>query len=200
MKPPRAAMAGAACGLLLACGAEDAIIDLTGTTAPVGGADGAAGGAGGAGNADAGSDASVGNTISGSVVGEPFTSAANALWIGKVDATGSRPVIVFLFREPVSCAQVTQAGWDTVLLDASAAQQILELAVDSTAPGTYAVGKTASWDYRSPGHNPKGSGGTITVLSALPAQSISGSFAVANGGDALVGTFDATWCEAGVEP
>src|SRR5262249_4696193 len=70
----------------------------------------AACGGGGAGPAAPPADPTAG-TIAGSVNGTSWTTLSSAWWIGK-PATGSPPLIVFLFEAPVRCSDIVNVNWD----------------------------------------------------------------------------------------
>jgi hypothetical protein len=188
-----------------------------------GGASGAGGvspGAGGAGGASAGSgggspdsganraDGGSTNTISGSATGSPFSTVATALWIGAPDDPTT--TVIFLFSQPVACSAISAIGWDARITNAT---QVLEMKEFGTTPRTYTVVTTltpapgeASVNYTlsSTAGTPtetSSSGGTVTLSTLTANTNATGSFALTFGAaNALNGTFNATFCPAGVEP
>jgi hypothetical protein len=143
--------------------------------------------------------AGANSTVTGSVMGTPFgRPVANAYWIGKPSA-GSLPTQIFLLGGPLDCPGIGAPLWDKTLGNAP----LLELGVRGTAPNTYAIGTDADASYLpdvSGVFNPSADGGMVTISMVNPGLNIVGSYEVHFQGDTLKGTFDATYCGAGVEP
>ena len=153
-----------------------------------------------------GDDATGSGTITGSASGHAVDSVAAARWIGAPDSAST--TVVYVFSEPVACAELCATGWDARVADGT---QIVELTLFGTAPGTFAVVKTAtpaageasvnttlttngSADERS------ASGGTAELSTLTPKQSVQGGFALEFGSESLTGTFDAAYCPGAHEP
>jgi hypothetical protein len=137
-------------------------------------------------------DASAGSRITGGIRGAAFP-VARAVWIGRPTSTPTR---VFLLQAPGSCEDMAAPGWDR----RQGRGQVLEIGVKGTAPGLYQIRRDADASYVSTGFNPEANGGTVTVSTVMAARSITGSFQLTFGPDSLAGTFDASYCPAGVEP
>jgi hypothetical protein len=175
---------------LAGCGSDNA--------APPGGS------AGSAGSAGAGGGAGSANTISGTVAGETWSTAANGLWID--DATGQQTI--FVFEKAMDCAGIQVAGWDK----AAGLGQLLEITLGALDTKTYDLaydpdaGRVASAAYLSalnPNVNPTATQGSVTVASFTSNDSISGSFDAtfpAPQAGTLSGTFTAAYCPGGTEP
>jgi hypothetical protein len=130
------------------------------------------------------------------VNGTSWKSLSNAHWIGQ-PATGSPPVIIFLFEAPVKCSELVALGWDKT---PTASKQILELAAMGQAPGTYKIMTDALAAYLLADYNPDAFSGTISITAVNPSTNIVGSFNLGFLTDSLAGTFDARYCADGVEP
>ncbi|HET6284511.1 MAG TPA: hypothetical protein VFH73_26380 [Polyangia bacterium] len=135
-------------------------------------------------------------TVSGSVKGTTWDKLSNAHWIGK-PATGSPPVILFLFEAPVKCSDIVNVNWDKT---ATGSRQILEVALKESAVRTYQIMTDAFAAYLFNDYNPDAFSGTVTIKTANPSMNIAGSFDLDFLGDKLMGTFDAKYCGDGVEP
>jgi hypothetical protein len=157
-------------------------------------ADGAAGSGGGAGAGGGGN--LPGNSISGSVMGMSFTSVASSYWIGHPSAGGA-PTQVYLSDERLACQALSAPGWDKTL---AASTQLLEIGLAGPTPSTFHIGMDADANYLGGPFNPSADGGTVTTTIVNASQNIVGSFDIKFGAAALAGTFDAAFCEAGVEP
>jgi len=155
-------------------------------------------GCGGSGDDGGGPASPTGpGTVSGTVMGVGFTIIASAWWIGK-PGMGSPPTQVYLSDAALDCAALATPGWDKLLGD----KQLLELGLTGSAPQSYRIGTDANAAYVGPGgnYNPSSDGGTITVTASNASKNIAGSFDLAFQADAVKGTFDAAYCDAGVEP
>jgi hypothetical protein len=153
-----------------------------------------------------GDDQSGSGTVAGALAGRMFDTVAAARYIGAPDSKNT--TVVYVFSEPVACAELCATGWDARIADGT---QILELKLFGTQPGTFDVVKTAT---PAPGEasvnttfvsggNPAEQGasaGSVELTALAAGQSAQGSFTLAFGSDALTGTFDATYCPGGHEP
>jgi hypothetical protein len=137
-----------------------------------------------------------GNAISGSVMGMAFTTVASSYWIGHPSAGGA-PTQVYLSDERVGCATLAAPGWDKTL---AASSQLLEMGLAGSTAITFHVPAEADANYLVGNFNPSADGGTITIAALNSGKNIVGSFDIAFGTTTLTGTFDAPFCEAGVEP
>jgi hypothetical protein len=166
-----------------------------------GGHDGGSGGMGGT---------SAGSTITGMVMGKTFDKVTTALWIGKPDRNTPPTTVVYLFDASVQCSEISAVGWDGRIK----AMQVLEMKTGGTTPGKYTIrggmpaaviaGEAATNHSTLGGAMPIeqfASGGTVTLTEVNAAKDATGSFDLMfPAGGRLAGTFNATWCPAGVEP
>jgi hypothetical protein len=141
------------------------------------------------------------------VNGKKFTSVATALYAGKPDDAAS--VVIFLFESPVQCAQVSSPGWDSRIQNGS---QVLELKLLGQTPMVYHVTTSATpapgeasvnHSIATVGGTPPetaGSSGTVTLSTLMPMLTATGSYDLTYANGSLKGSFDATYCAAGVEP
>jgi hypothetical protein len=135
-------------------------------------------------------------TVAGSVNGTSWTTLSSAYWIGKV-APGSPPVIFFLFEAPVACADIVNVNWDKT---PTGSRQLLEIALEDTAPRAYQIMTEAFASYLLGAYNPDAYSGTVTVDAVNAGTDLAGGFDLQFLGDSLRGTFDAKYCPDGVEP
>jgi hypothetical protein len=140
-------------------------------------------------------DGSAPGTIKGTVQGYAFSTVGSAWWI-VMPGAGSPPVMVFVSDAVLTCAELSNPGWDKVIGD----HQLLEMAAPSTAPAAYRIGTEADANYVRGAYNPTADGVTVTIESAKPAESVTGSFDLTFAGESLRGSFIARWCAAGMEP
>ncbi|HET6283774.1 MAG TPA: hypothetical protein VFH73_22665 [Polyangia bacterium] len=158
------------------------------------------------GDAAGGSAGSSGTVITGSADGTPFTTIGSVLWAGMPDVPST---VVYVFSKPIKCSEITAAGWDTTI---PAMTQILEVKMMGTTVGPYqpiikaprlpAAGE-AQVNYTLSGANPTESfstSGTTAIVKVTAMSTLSGSFDLLFGANALKGTFEATYCAAGREP
>lgn len=153
---------------------------------------------------DAGSGS---GTITGSADGTPFTSVAQAIWLGAPDDPST--TVVYVFSKPVACSDLSSPGWDKRIADAT---QFLEMKMFGLAPATYTVVTTptpapgeASVNYTlsSQSGTPQetsASGATVTLDALQPQAVVTGSFNVTFGSNTLKGTYSAVYCPGGHEP
>jgi hypothetical protein len=135
-------------------------------------------------------------TISGTIKGHAFRTAASVFWIGKPDR-GALPTQVYVSDAALDCEGVSGAGWDKLVGD----NQILEIDLNGSSAMTYAIGSDADANYVGGSYNPSADdGGTIVVDTIETGKHIVGSFELAFASEALTGTFDAPFCAEGVEP
>lgn len=159
-------------------------------------------------------------TVTGDVNGGPFGTVSQAWMLGHPDSAST--VVVYLFNKPVSCHDMTamfgQMMWDQRIPSGT---QFLEMKMfgpvtpttPAIAPGTFTAttsmtpapgeatvnqsltaGATASAET-------SGSGGTIMVTSIVDKQSVAGTFNLTfTGGKTFTGSFNAGFCDVGVEP
>jgi hypothetical protein len=135
------------------------------------------------------------NTVSGTLQGNSWTRVAAAYWIGKPSAPPPA-AFVFLLEAPTSCAAISTPNWDKVIGN----EQVLELELRQPAVATLQVPAQAGAAYLRGDYNPSAESGTVTVTGIAPGQSLAGSFDARFAGEALRGTFEATYCASGVEP
>jgi hypothetical protein len=120
----------------------------------------------------------------------PF-SVQSGWWIGRPSSQGT--TVFFLIEAKLTCPSVSQAGWDN-----NFPGQLLEIQVEGTNPGAYAVPGQASGDY---GRGDKiATGGTVTVTDLDAEVGIAGSFTLTFGAGTMQGTFGLNYCDGGVEP
>jgi len=145
-------------------------------------------------------------TVSGAAEGHTFDAVASARWIGSPDSGDT--TVVYLFSQPTACADLCSTGWDARVQDQN---QIVELKLFGTAPGSFTVVTTAT---PAPGEasvnttfvssgNPNeqsASGGTVELGTLIASQAAQGSFSLELGADTLSGDFDAAFCPGGHEP
>jgi hypothetical protein len=172
----------------------------------------------------------VGPSGSGTITGggslASWTRVAASHWIAKPDV-GSPPVIAYLFESPVDCSAMTTVGWDLPVKGAILELDLWELGPtgpfltgsgagpllgDSaiSAPRTFTIataGGTAAASYLLGQANPDASAGTVTIDVLNPSKNVMGALNItfpASGGAAspasASGSFNATWCAAGIEP
>jgi hypothetical protein len=143
----------------------------------------------------------AGTSISGTIDGAPFNTAASALWLGKPGDAGT--VIVYLFSTPATCANVTTKGWDGQLTFPT---QTLELRLAGNTATTYAVKTNPTSGQAEALHtNPEGTliaapSGSVTVAAVNAGQNVTGTFTVTFASGTLSGAFDAVYCGNGIEP
>ncbi len=162
-------------------------------------------GSGGAG----GAVGTNGTVLTGSADGTPFTSVGSVLWAGMPDVAAS--TVIYVFSNPIQCADITQAGWDTTITNKT---QILEVKAMGTTPGVYQpiikaprlpaageaqVNYTLSLTSGTPTESFSTSG-SVTLTKLTATTSVIGSFDLMFGANALKGTFQASYCAAGREP
>jgi hypothetical protein len=147
------------------------------------------------GSSGRGGDGQAAQTISGSIAGLAWPAYASAYWIGKPGA-GSPPTILFLLEATTPCAAISTFNWDKFIGD----ERVLEIAVDGTVPGTYPLRAHGSVAYLRGNYNPDADAGSVTVTAVTPGSALAGSFDAHFGGDRLLGSFQAAYCAAGVEP
>ena len=96
------------------------------------------------------------------------------------------------------CEECTgREPWDKTI---AANTQVLEMGVGPAKVSTFHILMDADANYLGGPYNPSADGGTITITAVNPNQNIVGSFDLGFQGTSLKGTFDASWCAAGVEP
>ena len=152
-------------------------------------------------------------TVSGTINGAPFNTAATTFFIGHPDVAST--TVVYLFSKPVNChdsaIQFGTMGWDTRL---PVDTQVLKLKTFGTTAATYTVVKPPATGTPSPGQalaahelikatpvQTSSGSGTVTLTSVTPGTLVQGSFSVAfTGTDQLNGTLEAAFCDVGVEP
>jgi hypothetical protein len=171
-------------------------------------------------------DPSGSGTITGAGSLASWAKVAASHWIAK-PAVGSPPVIAYLFESPVDCSAMTTVGWDLALKGAILELDLWELGPTGpvltgsgarpllgespiSAPRTFTIataGGTATASYLFGQANPDATGGTVTVDALNPSRNVMGSLDVtfpasggATGPASAKGSFDATWCGAGIEP
>ncbi len=135
-----------------------------------------------------------------------FEVVADARWIGAPDDPKQTRVI-YVFDKLVSCAAISDAGWDEVVTDGT---QALEMKLIGTAAGTYPVSSrpatgeaNANYTLTSTSGTPgevSASAGSVTVDAFVDRTSADGSFDLTVPGGSATGTFHATYCAAGREP
>jgi hypothetical protein len=152
-------------------------------------------------------------TISGTINGAPFNTAATTFFIGHPDAAST--TVVYVFSKPVNChdsgINFGTMGWDTRL---PVDTQVLKLKTSGTTVATYPVVKPPATGTPSPGQalaahelikpipvQTSSGSGTVTFTSVTPGTLVQGSFSVAfTGTDQLNGTLEAAFCDVGMEP
>ena len=158
----------------------------------------------------AGGDTAAGGsgTISGSFDGRNFDTVGAAWRIGEPDDP-AQTMVVYVFDNPISCADISEPGWDEVVTDQT---QAVEMKVIGTTAGTYALAAG-----RTPGPGESDANYTLTSTTGTPGETsadsgevvidsaegdaATGSFDLTfPSGDRLVGSFDASPCSVGNEP
>ncbi len=146
-------------------------------------------------------------TISGTADANPFTKVATAYLAGAPDSAGT--TVVFLFSNPMKCADIGAAGWDARIANGT---QILELKIFGQTPGTFTAVTTVTpapgevsvnYTLSSTSTTPKemgSSGGSLVLESLMAGTSASGTFDIKFGANSLLGKFDAIFCAGGREP
>ena len=149
-----------------------------------------------------------GGTITGSFGGRPFEEVAASYRIGQPDDP-DRTMVVYLFDQPIACADIVDPGWDAHIIDQT---QAVEIKVVGTTAGSYPL--TSS---RTPGPGEADANYTLSSTQGTPAETradsglsevddaragaASGTFSLTfPAGDVLTGTFDAAACDPGSEP
>lgn len=159
-----------------------------------------------AGPADTAAEGS--GTIDGTFDGRAFDTVAASWRIGEPDDP-DQTMVVFVFDNPISCADIADAGWDTRITDQT---QAVEIKVIGTSAGDYplATGRTPgpgesdvnytlSATTGTPGETSADSGDVL--IDTAEAGAATGSFDLTfPSGDNLVGTFNASPCAQGNEP
>ena len=145
-------------------------------------------------------------TASGMIGDRAFEAVADARWIGAPDDPKLTRVI-YVFDKLVSCAALSNAGWDAVVTDGT---QALEMKLIGTATGAYPVSArpatgeaNVNYTVTSTSATPaevSASSGTVTVDTFVDQTSADGSFDLTVPGGSVTGTFHATYCAAGREP
>ena len=147
------------------------------------------------------------SSISGSADGTPFTTAAQALWLGAPDSAST--TVVYVFSKPIACSDLASPGWDTRIPDAT---QFLEMKMFGTAPASFTVVTTltpapgeASVNYTLSSQtgtpNEMGaSGGTVTLDTVQAQLTATGTVDVHFAQNTLTGNYVATYCPGGHEP
>lgn len=147
-------------------------------------------------------------TIAGSFNGRTFDTVGASWRIGEPDDP-NQTMVIFVFDNPISCADIVDAGWDTRVTDQTQAVEIkvigktagnYPLATGRTpGPGESDVNYTLSSTTDTPGETSADSGDV--VIDSADADTATGSFDLTfPSGDTLVGTFDASPCAQGNEP
>jgi hypothetical protein len=158
-------------------------------------------------------------SVSGTVAGAPFGDVQTAWVIGQPDSNST--TVVYLFNKAVQCHDAAikfgVMGWDANLPDKT---RFLELklfgpatpAKPATPPGDYTVvsSMTPATGEASCNHSLSSAGaasneiaaasGQVTLASIVDKASAAGSFTIKLGADSLNGTFNAGYCDLGVEP
>ncbi|MCB9778913.1 MAG: hypothetical protein H6742_10150 [Alphaproteobacteria bacterium] len=147
-------------------------------------------------------------SISGSYDGRPFDTVGATWRIGEPDDP-DQTMVVYVFDNPIPCADIAEPGWDTAITDQT---QAVEIKLVGLEAGTYPL--TAG---RTPGPGEADVNYTLSSTTGTPAEisadsgaivvdSTDGDGAVGSfelvfaTGDTLTGTFDATPCPTGSEP
>lgn len=147
-------------------------------------------------------------TVSGSFDGRAFDTVGASWRIGEPDDP-DQTMVVYVFDNPISCADIADAGWDTRITDQT---QAIEIKVVGTTTGDYplAAGRTPgpgesdvnytlSSTSGTPGETSADSGDV--AIDSADAGAATGSFDLAfPSGDTLAGTFNASACAQGNEP
>jgi hypothetical protein len=149
-----------------------------------------------------------GNTVHGTVGGQPFEMVSNAWLIGAPDDPQQTRVI-YVFDKPVACSEISMAGWDTTITNAT---QAIEIKLIGTKPAKYpvatgaqpatgeaSVNYTLSATTGTPAET-LSKGGSVTLDAITDGKSASGSFDLTFPSGSVTGTFDAAYCANGHEP
>ncbi|MEZ4235435.1 MAG: hypothetical protein R3F59_04590 [Myxococcota bacterium] len=145
-------------------------------------------------------------TVAGAYDGRPFDTVGAAWRIGHPDDP-EQTLVVYVFDQPVDCADLASPGWDTRIDGA----QSVEIKVVGLSPGTYPVtaSRTAAPGESDVNYTLTATSGTPVEVSAdtgtvvldAVTDGAAGTFDLAFAtGDTLAGTFDATACPDGSEP
>lgn len=147
-------------------------------------------------------------TISGSFDGRAFDTVGASWRIGEPDDP-DQTMVVYVFDNPVSCADIADPGWDTRITDQT---QAVEIKVVGTTAGDYPLATG-----RTPGPGESDVNYTLSSTTSTPAETsaesgdvgidsadagaATGSFDLTfPSGDTLAGTFNASACAQGSEP
>jgi hypothetical protein len=192
--------------------------DTGGSTGTGGAGSGGSTGTGGSGGSTggAGGSSAGGTSVSGTVFGKPFNSAAAAVWIGMPDPgpNGLTANVLYIFEKAVPCSAISHTGWDGPGTFSN--NQVLEFRALGPVPHAFKVvgppppGATATAtgevavnhvdNSRGAGAEQIFNGGTVTIDAVVPKMSMKGTFDVKFAMGELKGSFDATYCPTGVEP
>jgi hypothetical protein len=167
------------------------------------------GGTSARGQGSAGSGGPSGSaTVHGTLGGRPFEMASSSWLIGAPDDPQQTRVI-YVFDKPIACSEISMAGWDTTITDAT---QALEIKLIGTKAGKYPVATSAqpatgeanvnytlSTTTGTPAETVSKSG-IVTLDAIKDGTSASGSFDLTFPNGSATGTFDAAYCPAGHEP
>ncbi len=145
-------------------------------------------------------------TASGMIGDRAYEAVADARWIGAPDDPKQTRVI-YVFDKLVSCAALSNAGWDTVVTDGT---QAFEMKLIGTAAGTYPVTARPATGEASVNYTVTSTSGTpaevtatagsVTADTFVDQTSADGSFDLTVPGGSVTGAFHATYCAAGREP
>lgn len=145
-------------------------------------------------------------TISGSVNGIEFRSAASAIWIGVPDDPST--MAIYVSEKPLSCADMAKKGWvRTVAAD----QHVFEMIPTGKTAQSYKP--STSKDVPPPGevevnfvvtgptkNETRATGGSVDITTIVANTSISGTFDCTFPNGKLSGAFTATYCPDAHEP
>lgn len=146
--------------------------------------------------------------ISGALDKRAFDTIGSAWLIGKPD-DAAQTRVVHLFDRPVKCSEISAAGWDETVADAT---QVLEIKLIGAAPGKYAIASNGrpgqgqadvNYTLTSQTGTPSEVGarlGSVELATLTDGKSASGTFELTFPGGNVSGDFQAEYCAAGREP
>jgi hypothetical protein len=153
------------------------------------------GGAGGSGGSGGTAGSSGGNYVSGTVKNGGFNGVSNAYWIGKPDLS-SFQTIIYLLEGPLDCSAITATNWNSHI-----GTNVLEIAVNGTSPGTYALTKDATVGLNRGAVQADAATGSVVLDEPVQVRhDVLGTFTAHFSSGTYSGSFDAVYCANGVEP
>ena len=166
-------------------------------------------GCGGSDTAAAGGDAGFvagSGTIGGTLSGRPFNAVAASYLAGRPDDP-DRTTVLYVFDAPVTCGELSEAGWDERVADAT---QALEIKLIGQAVGDYDVTTRPSTGQADVNYTVTSTTGTPSEIGAtsgrvhlgtfVAGESAEGTFEFNFPGGTVSGTFTSAICPEAREP